>query len=113
MADSHSTPDAAETGTERTIIVGYRPQALDKSTPNIMLSGKWLRAAGFETGQQVTVKVMNGCIVLLAYNEQEQRLLDDYKRTKAKLIKIEVMLAAIQTQLPGKLLAKSNTNHMA
>jgi len=47
------------------------------------------------------------------HSEQEQRLLDDYKRTKAKLIKIEEMLAAIQTQLPGKLLAKSNTNHMA
>lgn len=89
MADSHSTPDAAETGTERTIIVGYRPQALDKSTPNIMLSGKWLRAAGFETGQQLTVKVMNGCIVLLAYNEQEQRLLGKLKQAQAKLKGIE------------------------
>ena len=113
MADSHSTPDTTATGTERSIIVGYRPNVHDKTTPNIMLSGKWLRAAGFETGQQVTVKVMDGCIVLVAYSEQEQRLLDDYKRTKAKLIKIEEMLSAIQTQLPGKLLAKSNTNHMA
>lgn len=64
MADSHSTPDTTATGTERTIIVGYRPNVHDKTTPNIMLSGKWLRAAGFETGQQVTVKVMDGCIVL-------------------------------------------------
>ncbi len=62
----------------------------------IILSGKWLRAAGFDTGQQVTVKVMKGCIVLVAYNEQEQRILDDYKRTKTKLCQIENTLASLQ-----------------
>ena len=82
MADSHSTPDTDQSGTERSLIVGYRPNVFDKSTPKIILSGKWLRAAGFDTGQQVTVKVMKGCIVLVAYNEQEQRILDDYKRIK-------------------------------
>lgn len=96
MADSHSTPDTDQSGTERSLIVGYRPNVFDKSTPNIILSGKWLRAAGFDTGQQVTVKVMKGCIVLVAYNEQEQRLQDDYKRTKVKLTEIEDALAAIQ-----------------
>lgn len=35
---------------------------------------------------------MKGCIVLVAYNEQEQRLQDDYKRTKAKLIEIHETL---------------------
>lgn len=45
----------------------------------------------------------------MAYNEQEQRLQDDYKRTKAKLTEIEDALAAIQTQHPGKRLANSNT----
>lgn len=89
MADSHSTPDTDQAGTERSLIVGYRPNVFDKSTPKIILSGKWLRAAGFDTGQQVTVKVMKGCIVLVAYNEQEQRLQDDYKRTKAKLVQIK------------------------
>lgn len=113
MADSHSTPDTDQSGTERSLIVGYRPNVFDKSTPKIILSGKWLRAAGFDTGQQVTIKVMKGCIVLVAYNEQEQRLQDDYKRTKAKLIEIENALAAIQTPRPGKRLAKLNTNHLA
>lgn len=112
MADSHSNPDTDQSGTERSLIVGYRPNVFDKSTPKIILSGKWLRAAGFDTGKQVTVKVMEGCIVLMAYNEQEQRLQDDYKRTKAKLIQIEEALAAIKTQFPGKLLEKSNTNHL-
>jgi hypothetical protein len=58
MADSHSTPDTDQSGTERSLIVGYRPSVFDKSTPKIILSGKWLRAAGFDTGQQVTIKVM-------------------------------------------------------
>jgi len=49
MADTHSTPDVAATGTERTLIVGYCPNVFDKSTPSINLSGKWLRAAGFDT----------------------------------------------------------------
>ena len=95
MADSHSTPDAAETGTERSLIVGYSPHVSDKSTPNIILSGKWLRAAGFETGQQVTVKVMDGCIVLVAYNEQEQRLQGELKEAQAKLKGIEGALVGI------------------
>lgn len=110
MADLHSTSDTDETGTERSLIVGYRPKVHDKSTPNIILSGKWLRAAGFETGHQVTVKVMKGCIVLMAYNENEQKLLDDYKQTKEKLVKIENVLAGIQSDIPGKLLSKSVTN---
>ena len=89
MADSHSTPYTTSTGTERSIIVGYRPNVHDKTTPNIILSGKWLRAAGFDTGHQVTVKVMDGCIVLMAYSEQEQRLLDELKQAQAKLKGIE------------------------
>lgn len=113
MADLHSTPDTDETGTERSLIVGYRPKVHDKTTPNIILSGKWLRSAGFETGNQVTVKVMKGCIVLMAYNENEQKLLDDYKQTKEKLVKIENVLAGIQSDIPGNLLAKSVTNHQA
>jgi HSP20-like domain of unknown function (DUF1813). len=93
MADLHSTPDTDETGTERSLIVGYRPKVHDKTTPNIILSGKWLRAAGFETGHQVTVKVMKGCIVLMAYSENEQKLLDDYKHVQAKLTEIQGALA--------------------
>lgn len=93
MADSHSTPDTTATGTERTVIVGYRPQGLDRTTPNLILSGKWLRAAGFDTGQQVTLKVMDGCIVLMAYSPQEQKLLDELKQVQQKLKGIKGALA--------------------
>lgn len=98
MADSHSTPETDETGTERSLIVGYRPKVHDKTTPNIILCGKWLRAAGFDTGHQVTVKVMKGCIVLVAYSEKEQQLLDDYKLMKADLTHLETAFAGIQSQ---------------
>ncbi|EMF0717235.1 SymE family type I addiction module toxin [Citrobacter freundii] len=96
MADPHSTPDSDQSGTERSLIVGYRPNVFDKSTPKIILSGKWLREAGFDTGQQVTVKVMNGCIVLMAYGEQEQRLQEALKASQQKLKKIESTLATLQ-----------------
>ena len=93
MADSHSTPDTDQSGTERSLIVGYRPNVFDKSTPNIILSGKWLRAAGFDTGDKVTVKVMDGCIVVMAHNPYEKALLADLKQAQQKLKGIEGALA--------------------
>lgn len=99
MADSHSTPDVTATGTEHTLIVGYRPNVFDKSTPSINLSGKWLRAAGFDTGHQVTVKVMDGCIVLMAYSENEQRLLDENRRVKETLAQVDRRLVELKSTL--------------
>lgn len=90
MANLHSTPDTDQSGTERSLIVGYHPNVFDKSTPHIILSGKWLRAAGFDTGHQVTVNVMKGCIVLMAYKEQEQRL---------QRFKLSILESASQIQI--------------
>ncbi|WP_072570984.1 SymE family type I addiction module toxin [Enterobacter sp. SA187] len=95
MADPHSTPESEIRKSERSVIVGYRPHGRDKSTPNLILKGKWLREAGFDTGHQVTVKVMNGCIVLMAYNEQEQRLQDELKAAQQRIKRIESTLAAL------------------
>ena len=77
MADSHSTSDFAVSGTERHLIVGYRPQGRDTTTPSLTLSGKWLRAAGFDTGKRFTVKVMDGCIVLLPQSDKEEMLKEE------------------------------------
>ena len=35
MANPHSTPDLPAAKTERTIIVGYRPQGANKNTPSL------------------------------------------------------------------------------
>ncbi|WP_306293935.1 SymE family type I addiction module toxin [Salmonella bongori] len=48
MANSHSTSDLPIAKTERSFLMGYRPQRRDKSTPGLTLSGKWLHEAGFE-----------------------------------------------------------------
>ena len=95
MATPHSTPDLPAAKTERTLIVGYRPQGANKNTPSLTLSGKWLREAGFETGQQVSVKVMDGRIVLMAYGEQEQKLLAELKETQQKLKEIATAVSAV------------------
>lgn len=93
MADPHSTPDLPAAKTERSLIMGYRPHGGDKSTPSVTLSGKWLREAGFDTGQQVSVKVMEGCIVLIAENKQEQKLLDELKEIQGKLKGVETAMS--------------------
>ncbi|EBV7758118.1 TPA: endoribonuclease SymE [Salmonella enterica subsp. enterica] len=40
--------------------------------PAITLKGQWLEDAGFTTGTQVDVRVMNGCIVLTAQQPQPE-----------------------------------------
>lgn len=39
--------------------------------PAITMKGQWLETAGFATGTAVDVKVMEGCIVLIALQESE------------------------------------------
>lgn len=85
MADSHSIPDAPLAETERSIIVGYRPHGLDKSTPKLQLSGKWLRDVGFDTGAHITVKVMNGCIVLVPFSSREELLVRELNEVRRSL----------------------------
>ncbi|HFI5650047.1 TPA: SymE family type I addiction module toxin [Klebsiella michiganensis] len=92
MADSHSTSDFAVSGTERHLIVGYRPQGRDTTTPSLTLSGKWLRAAEFDTGKRFTVKVMDGCIVLLPQSDKEEML-------KAELLQIQQSFKSVNNTL--------------
>lgn len=47
-----------------------------------------------ETGQQVSAKVMEGCIVLMTYGEQEQKLLAELKETQLKLKGVEAAVSA-------------------
>ncbi|MCU6210641.1 type I toxin-antitoxin system SymE family toxin [Morganella morganii] len=48
----------------------YTPKGKNSSPPPaITLKGHWLKAAGFETGFTFTVKVLNGCLVLIPDSE--------------------------------------------
>ncbi|EAU0221722.1 type I addiction module toxin, SymE family [Salmonella enterica] len=42
--------------------------------PSQHLKGDWQEEAGFETGRGVTVKISQGCIVLMADSNEEQKL---------------------------------------
>ncbi|BBV08026.1 TPA: SymE family type I addiction module toxin [Providencia stuartii] len=56
--------------TERYYTVGYAPNGSKASPlPAIHLKGQWLKEAGFETGFTFTVKILNGCLVLIPDSE--------------------------------------------
>ncbi|QIU89550.1 SymE family type I addiction module toxin [Yokenella regensburgei] len=71
--------------TQRRYTVGYLPNRGDTSTPAINLSGKWLREAGFETGNGLTVKIAGDCIVLIPDNKETQELRQQLKQYKEVL----------------------------
>lgn len=51
----------------RKLTVSYASRHPDYARiPALTMKGQWLEAAGFTTGTEVEVRVMNGCIVLTA-----------------------------------------------
>lgn len=50
-------------------------------SPNIHLKGKWLKEAGFETDTHLTVKISDGCIVLIKDSDE----VDELKHEKEAL----------------------------
>ena len=84
MTDTYSIaqPFEAEVSpaNNRHVTVGYASRYPDHAhIPAITLKGQWLEAAGFATGTEVDVKVMNGCIVLTA-KQPEPELMQSLQR---------------------------------
>ncbi|WP_275347328.1 SymE family type I addiction module toxin [Xenorhabdus bovienii] len=79
--------------TERYYTVGYVPQN-DKATapPAIHLKGQWLKAAGFEIGGSVTVKIMEGCLVLIPDNDETNSLKQQYQRQREQISEIKLRM---------------------
>ncbi len=50
--------------------------------PSQHLKGDWQEEAGFETGRSVTVKISQGCIVLMADGNEEQKLREQLYQAK-------------------------------
>ncbi|EAX3726474.1 type I addiction module toxin, SymE family [Salmonella enterica] len=50
--------------------------------PSLHLKGDWLEEAGFDTGRGVTVKISQGCIVLMADNNEVQELREELYKVK-------------------------------
>ncbi|WP_038234425.1 SymE family type I addiction module toxin, partial [Xenorhabdus szentirmaii] len=89
MAKAHSKQNRAvnkAVKTERYYTVGYVPQNdKAKAPPAIHLKGQWLKAAGFEIGGSVTVKIMDGCLVLIPDSDETNSLKQQYQRQRAQI----------------------------
>lgn len=54
-------------------------------TPALHICGKWLNEVGFPIGTHVTVKIAEGCIVLIPDNDEKRELRDEIKKFKAQV----------------------------
>jgi len=55
-----------------------------------------MRAAGFNIGHHIAVKVMDGCIVLVADSPKEQALIEELRETKRALAEIQDALGSVR-----------------
>ncbi|AUT98516.1 type I addiction module toxin, SymE family [Citrobacter europaeus] len=51
-------------------------------SPSLHLKGDWLKEAGCDTGRGVTVKISDGCIVLMAESNEVQELREQLYQAK-------------------------------
>ncbi|WP_338805361.1 SymE family type I addiction module toxin [Xenorhabdus griffiniae] len=79
--------------TERYYTVGYVPQN-DKATapPAIHLKGQWLKQAGFDIGGTLTVKIMDGCLVLIPDSDDTRTIKQQYQRQQDQLSEIKLRM---------------------
>ncbi|MDE1485668.1 type I toxin-antitoxin system SymE family toxin [Xenorhabdus bovienii] len=56
------------------------------------LKGQWLKAAGFEIGGSVTVKIMDGCLVLIPDSDETNSLKQQYQRQRAQISDIKLRM---------------------
>ncbi|WP_369505859.1 SymE family type I addiction module toxin [Proteus mirabilis] len=76
--------------TERYYTVGYVPSCNKAAPPPaIHLKGQWLKAAGFETGFTFTVKILNGCLVLIPDSEETRVIKQQNQQQQAQLSAIK------------------------
>ncbi len=73
--------------------MGYVPQN-DKASapPAIHLKGQWLKAAGFDKGCTLTVKIMDGCLVLIPDSDDTRSIKQQYQRQQDQLGEIKLRM---------------------
>ncbi|MEY0577702.1 SymE family type I addiction module toxin [Providencia manganoxydans] len=66
--------------------MGYAPNGSNAAPPPaIHLKGHWLKDAGFETGFTFTVKILNGCLVLILDSEDIRAMKQQNQQQQAQL----------------------------
>ncbi|WP_340618799.1 SymE family type I addiction module toxin [Xenorhabdus entomophaga] len=56
------------------------------------LKGQWLKAAGFDIGGTLTVKIMDGCLVLIPDNDDTRNIKQQYQRQQDQLSEIKLKM---------------------
>ncbi|CAM7455722.1 SymE family type I addiction module toxin [Citrobacter sedlakii] len=84
MAEHDITPEVTLSKAQRRYKVGYVrvrhenrrniTKTYYSSHPCLTLKGDWLKEAGFDTGRGVTVKISDGCLTIIADNNEIQEL---------------------------------------
>ncbi|WP_455820087.1 SymE family type I addiction module toxin [Pseudomonas cerasi] len=54
--------------------VGYRPKGGERDTPQVSITGKWLAEVGFAVGTDVSLTVLDGCLLQIPDSREEKRL---------------------------------------
>ncbi|GKX60143.1 type I toxin-antitoxin system SymE family toxin [Leminorella grimontii] len=93
MANPHSTPKSPISRTERRYHVRYRPLHEKRDVPMLNISGLWLKEVGFDIGKGFTVKVMNGCLVLIADTDRETVLSARLKQVQCAVKNVKTAIA--------------------
>ncbi|EOE9767065.1 SymE family type I addiction module toxin, partial [Salmonella enterica subsp. enterica serovar Kentucky] len=53
--------------------------------PSLHLKGDWLTEAGFDTGASVTVKISEGCLILIAETDEVRDLRKELYQVKKSM----------------------------
>ncbi|WP_442959778.1 SymE family type I addiction module toxin [Providencia sp. PROV174] len=62
------------------------------------LKGHWLKDAGFETGFTFTVKILNGCLVLLPNSEDTRAIKQQNQQQQAQLSEIKNSMRGVMAE---------------
>lgn len=96
-------PEVSPTN-NRHLTVSYATRHPDyQRIPALTMKGQWLEAAGFATGTEVDLKVMNGCIVITARQPEPEltaSLRQVSKLSARKQKQVQVLIEAIAGQKP-------------
>ncbi|MEQ4626071.1 SymE family type I addiction module toxin [Providencia manganoxydans] len=88
--------------TERHYTVGYAQNG-SKATPSpaIHLKEQWLKEAEFETGFTFTVKILNGCLVLIPDSEDTRAIKQKNQQQQAQLSEIKNSMRELMAEYIG------------
>ncbi|WP_064359610.1 endoribonuclease SymE [Raoultella ornithinolytica] len=96
-------PEVSPTN-NRHLTVSYATRHPDyQRIPALTMKGQWLEAAGFATGTEVDLKVMNGCIVITARQPEPEltaSLRQVSKLSARKQKQVQVLIDVIVGQKP-------------